>query len=273
MDKGWNQSRLYRAMRVKSSALCVGLDTQPEHLPAEFTKNAEGWLAFNKNVIDATRPYAVAYKPNLAFYEAYGAMGWEVLKETFDYIGPDFFKIADAKRGDIGNTAEAYAKAIFEHLGADAVTLQPYMGTDSIQPFLAYEGKVSIVLGVTSNAGAIDFQQQLMANGNPLFAVVCEKIKALGSPEQLMVVTGATQLSSIAKVRTILPHHTFLVPGIGHQGGDLQQLMKVGLGAPSPGLLINVSRGITHQGPGMTPLQTASMYQKQTASLFENTIR
>lgn len=269
MDKGWNQRRLHAAMWAKKTALCVGLDTQPDQLPPEYSKNAEGWLAYNQAVIDETRPYAVAYKPNLAFYEAYGAMGWEVLKATFSYIGHDFFKIADAKRGDIGNTAEAYARAMFEELGADAVTLQPYMGTDSILPYLAYKEKMSIVLGITSNAGSQDFQFMPMANGAPLFEAVCEKIKSIGSPEQVMVVTGATQLPALARIREILPHHTFLVPGIGHQGGDLQELIQLGVGDPAPGLLVNVSRGITHLWPQKTAKLLALGYQMQLTNLFK----
>ncbi len=268
MDKGWNQRRLHAAMWAKKTALCVGLDTQPDQLPPEYSKDAEGWLAYNQAVIDETRPYAVAYKPNLAFYEAYGAMGWEVLKATFSYIGHDFFKIADAKRGDIGNTAEAYARAMFEELGADAVTLHPYMGTDSLLPFLAYKEKMSIVLGITSNTGSKDFQLQPMANGAPLFEAVCEKIKSLGSPDQVMVVTGATQLQALARIREILPHHTFLVPGIGHQGGDLKELIRLGIGDPAPGLLINVSRGITHQWPGKSAQQMATDYTFELKKLF-----
>lgn len=245
MNPEWNQSRLYQCMREKKSALCIGLDTSPEQLPPGYEAGEKGWLKFNQDLIDQTRHLAVAYKPNLAFYEAYGLSGWKVLMETMRHIGQEHFIIADAKRGDIGNTAAAYARAIFTELGAHAVTLHPYLGYESVAPFLKYPGRVSIILGFTSNPGAESIQALPCKNNKPLFINILEQCKTWASTEQLMVVAGATQPDRIREIREILPDHTLLVPGVGVQGGKIEDVLEAGKVQNGPGLLINASRGIS----------------------------
>ncbi len=225
--------------------LCVGLDTDLQKLPAHLPRTAAGMLTFNKAIIDATRPYCVAYKPNLAFYEWMGAEGWQVLQETISYIGNDHFIIADAKRGDIGNTSTYYARAFFETLNCDAVTVAPYMGEDSVAPFLQFPGKWAIVLGLTSNKGSSDFQQLTLSNGNSLFEEVLTAVSKWGTPANLMYVIGATHPESFRQIRVLLPHHFLLVPGIGAQGGDLISVCQYGKNDEG-GLLINASRSILY---------------------------
>lgn len=239
-------SELFAHIKQKSSYLCVGLDTDPDKLPAHLRSAADPVFEFNKQIIDATHAYCVAYKPNLAFYEAQGPKGWESLRKTLDYIPKDVFTIADAKRGDIGNTASLYAKTFFEYLDFDALTVAPYMGEDSVKPFLQYDGKWVILLAHTSNPGSQDFQMiESKQTGRKLYEEVMLKALQWGSPEQLMFVVGATQAEKIASIRKIAPDNFFLVPGIGAQGGDLQAVSRSGMNSRC-GLLVNSSRAIIY---------------------------
>lgn len=238
-----NRQALFEQIKRKRSFLCVGLDPDINRMP-DFLEGDV--LTFNKAVIDATRPYCVAYKPNTAFYEALGLDGLQILKDTIDYIGDEHLVIADAKRGDIGNTSKHYAKAAFEHWGADAITIAPYMGSDSVKPFLEFPGKWVILLALTSNAGSQDFQLlKDSESGQPLYETVMRKAATWGSPEQLMYVCGATHPEYFAELRKIVPDHFFLVPGIGAQGGDLQAVCRYGMNKHC-GLLVNSSRGIIY---------------------------
>lgn len=236
-----------------NSFLCVGLDPDLSKMPVSLSeKGVAGVLEFNKRIIDATAPYAVAYKPNLAFYEVFGADGYRVFIETCDYIRinyPDKFIIADAKRGDIGNTAKMYARSIFEHTACDAVTVAPYMGEDSVKPFLDFEGKWVILLALTSNKGSEDFQMIADKDGKRLFEHVIMKSQNWGTPENMMYVVGATRGELIGDVRRLAPESFFLVPGVGAQGGSLKEVCKFGL-TKEIGLLVNSSRGIIHASSG-----------------------
>ncbi|GAB4349269.1 MAG: orotidine-5'-phosphate decarboxylase [Flammeovirgaceae bacterium] len=229
--------------------MCVGLDTDLSKIPSFLRKESDPIFAFNRSIIDATIDYAVAYKPNLAFYEALGAKGWESLQKTLEYIPKNIFTIADAKRGDIGNTSTLYAKAFFEQMNFDAITVAPYMGEDSVKPFLAFTDKWLIILGLTSNTGSSDFQQQTLNNGKMLFEEVIEKSQNWGTDEQIMYVVGATKAESFEKIRKIAPHHFLLVPGIGAQGGDLAYVAQYGMNKTC-GLLVNASRSILYASSG-----------------------
>jgi orotidine-5'-phosphate decarboxylase len=235
----------------KRSYLCVGLDTDLTLIPEHLRDSSDAMFEFNKAIIDATHDVCVAYKINTAFYEALGVKGWEALERTVQYIPEHLFTIADAKRGDIGNTATQYANAFFKTLPFDAVTVAPYMGHDSIKPFLNFDGKWAIVLGLTSNPGAEDFElQKLQANSEKaLFELVLEKVSALGTNENIMFVVGATRPEQVAHIRNLLPDHFFLVPGVGAQGGDLKAISAAGLNADA-GLLVNASRAIIYAGNG-----------------------
>ncbi len=261
-----NRSQLIDTIRTKKSLLCVGLDTDPEALPTHLSGTPDAVFEFNRQIIDATREFAVSYKLNTAFYEAQGLAGWEALEKTRQYIGTGCLTIADAKRGDIGNTARQYAKTFFETYPFDAVTIAPYMGEDSVAPFLDYSGKWGIVLGLTSNAGSADFQQLKTETGEPLFEQVLRKTASWGSPENLMFVVGATQPQGLAQIRKLLPEHFFLVPGVGAQGGDVPSVCAAGCNADG-GLLINVSRGICSLSKGADfadkAHQAAKDYQRQ----------
>lgn len=237
-----NKATLIKAIEEKQSMLCIGLDPDLEKLPKSFSKDAEGILKFNLEIIEATAPYAVAYKPNFAFYECLGSEGWDVLAETFKAIPNGCFTIADAKRGDIGNTATKYAEAVFTQLGADSITIAPYMGRDSVAPFLAFPEKWGIVLGLTSNSGSADFQHTPTPEG-PLYQKVMRVASTWGSAENLMFVVGATQATYFKHIREFLPDHFLLVPGIGAQGGDLEAVCAYGINQDG-GLLINVGRAI-----------------------------
>lgn len=230
-------------IKSKQSYLCVGLDTDIEKLPSHLPKNKEGVIAFNKAIIDATAPYCVSYKINTAFYESQGIAGWEAMEATLSHIPSTHFTIADAKRGDIGNTSAQYAKTFFEVLPFDAITVAPYMGKDSIDPFLAYTNKFTIVLGLTSNTGSANFEQQKLSTGQFLYESVLEQVSNWSSPEQLMFVVGATKAEDLASIRKIIPHHFLLVPGVGAQGGSLEEVTKFGKNKDI-GLLINASRAI-----------------------------
>lgn len=243
--RAMTRQELFQQIIKKQSYLCVGLDTDLDKIPKSLLTTKDPVFEFNKRIIDATAPFCVAYKPNLAFYEALGARGWESLQRTIEYIPQDQFVIADAKRGDIGNTSGLYAKAFFEKLFCDAVTVAPYMGEDSVKPFLNYPGKWVIVLAHTSNPGSNDFQTLRLQNGNTLYEEVMVKTSSWGSPDQLMFVVGATQAEKIKSIRARIPEHFFLVPGVGAQGGDLAALTRDGINA-QVGLLVNASRSILY---------------------------
>ncbi len=240
-----NRAELVSLIKQRQSFLCVGLDTDLAKVPAKFLKTNDPVFEFNKAVIDATRDYCVAYKPNLAFYECLGRKGWESFEKTIEYIGKSHFTIADAKRGDIGNTSTYYAKTFFEVMGCDSVTIAPYMGKDSVEPFLKFKDKWAIVLALTSNEGAVDFQFQQLALGDRLFEKVLKQTKTWGTDENLMFVVGATRPEMLGDIRKIVPDHFLLVPGVGAQGGSLQEVCKFGF-TPDCGLLINASRSIIY---------------------------
>jgi orotidine-5'-phosphate decarboxylase len=241
-----NRKQLIEQIKLKQSFLCVGLDTDLAKIPTYLLKTDDPVFEFNKQIIDATAKYAVAYKPNIAFYEMLGPAGWESLKKTLDYIPENIFTIADAKRGDIGNTSGYYAKAFYDHYNFDSVTLAPYMGVDSIKPFIR-DDKWAIVLGLTSNEGAFDFQKLDLKSGLKLFEEVIKKSASWGNKENMMYVVGATRGDRIDQVRKLIPDHFLLVPGIGAQGGNLEEVCKYGLNA-DVGLLVNSSRGIIYAG-------------------------
>jgi len=239
---------LIQQIEAKKSMLCVGLDVDLDKIPEHLLELEDPIFEFNKAIIDATQEYCVAYKPNIAFYEAYGLKGWEALKKTIDYLNthyPEQFTIADAKRGDIGNTSSMYAKAFFEDLNFDSVTVAPYMGKDSVEPFLKFKNKHSILLGLTSNAGASDFQLT-STEGEMLFEKVIRTSTTWENSEQLMYVVGATKAEYLKTIRTILPSQFLLIPGVGAQGGSLDEVCKYGLCEETYGLLINSARGIIY---------------------------
>lgn len=240
-----NRSELIEQIREKQSFLCVGLDTDLNKIPKHLLQFDDPIFEFNKAIIDATKEFCVAYKPNIAFYECYGPKGWESLKKTIDYIPKNILTIADAKRGDIGNTSTYYAQTFFEYLNCDAVTVAPYMGEDSVKPFLAFENKWTIVLALTSNPGSNDFQQIKDQNGEAFFKSVLKKTASWGTPENTMFVVGATRAEGIAEVRQLVPDYFFLVPGVGAQGGSLEDVCRYGWNKDC-GLLVNSSRGIIY---------------------------
>jgi orotidine-5'-phosphate decarboxylase len=243
---------LIEQIQKKSSFLCVGLDVDLDKIPPHLLKEEDPIFAFNKAIIDATHSYAVAYKPNMAFYEAYGVKGWLALEKTIQYLNsnyPEVFTIADAKRGDIGNTASRYAKAFFEDLGFNSITVAPYMGKDSVEPFLAFEDKFTILLGLTSNPGAADFEMLPMANGKYLYETVIETAAQYKNAHQLMYVVGATQATAIKDIRALVPDSFLLVPGVGAHGGSLADVCLEGFN-DQVGLLVNSSRGIIYASSG-----------------------
>ena len=251
-----NKAKLVELIRSRKSFLCVGLDTDPTKLPAGV-----GALEFNKAIIDATREFAVAYKPNLAFYEAMGREGWDILQETVAYIGYEHFTIADAKRGDIGNTSSYYAKAFFETYGFDSITVAPYMGKDSVSPFLQFQDKWAIVLALTSNEGSRDFQTQKIGE-EYLFEKVLRDVASWGTDDNTMFVVGATKAESLAQIRQIIPNHFLLVPGVGAQGGSLQDVVKYGMNN-EVGLLVNASRSILYASSGADYASAAAAEAKK----------
>ncbi len=244
-----NAEQLSQKIIEKESFLCIGLDTDINKIPACLLSYEDPVFEFNKQIIDATHFYAVAYKPNVAFYEVNGETGWKTLKKTVTYIrekDPGIFIIADAKRGDIGNTSRLYARAFFETLEVDALTIAPYMGRDSILPFLEYKEKWVILLALTSNAGASDFQFFYNEKEHiALYQKVLQTAKTWGSPDQMMFVTGATRADKLAEVRKIVPDHFLLIPGVGTQGGNLEKVAKYGMNSRC-GILVNSSRGIIY---------------------------
>lgn len=243
------RTELFTQIQQKQSYLCIGLDSDIAKIPKHLLQYNDPVFEFNKQIIDATQDLCVAYKPNLAFYEALGAKGWESLEKTIHYIRDEHFIIADAKRGDIGNTSNLYAKAFFETLNVDAVTVAPYMGEDSVKPFLNFKNKWVILLALTSNHGSNNFQFLLQENGKPLYEKVMRKAMEWGSAEELMFVIGATHPEKMQEIRAIAPDYFFLVPGVGAQGGDLSAISRYGMNDHC-GLLVNSSREILFAGNG-----------------------
>ena len=244
-----NREELIAQIKTKQSFLCIGLDTDLNRIPEQLLSCDDPVFEFNKQIIDATHDLCVAYKPNLAFYESLGAKGWESLAKTMAYIPKEIFTIADAKRGDIGNTSKMYAKTFFETLDFDAVTVAPYMGIDSVMPFLEFEGKWVILLALTSNKGSQDFQMTQQEEGVPLYEKVMRKAQEWGTDSNLMYVVGATHPEKFAEIRRIAPAHFLLVPGVGAQGGTVEAVTQYGQNQDI-GLLINSSRGIIYAGQG-----------------------
>jgi orotidine-5'-phosphate decarboxylase len=244
------RKELFEQIKLKRSYLCVGLDTDLNKIPPHLLQSEDPVFEFNKAIIDVTKDLCVAYKPNIAFYEAMGPKGWRSLEKTLDYIPSTHFTIADAKRGDIGNTSKLYAKAFFEQMNFDSVTVAPYMGEDSVMPFLEFENKWVILLALTSNKGSQDFQFiQSAKDGQPLYEKVMRRAMKWGSPGNLMFVTGATHPEKFEELRSISPDNFFLVPGIGAQGGDLEGVSNFGIN-DHVGLLVNSSRSIIYAGQG-----------------------
>lgn len=242
------REQLIKRIKETNNCLCIGLDTDINRLPSHFKKDAASVLEFNKKIIDATQNHCVAYKINTAFYESMGAEGWHVLEKTAEYLPEGHLKIADAKRGDIGNTSAQYAKAFFEAMPFDAVTVAPYMGKDSIEPFLQFQGKWTIVLGLTSNPGSYDFQRRVAGN-TQLWQDVLEQTSQYGNKGNTMYVVGATRSEDMKEVRKTVPDHFLLVPGIGAQGGSIEDVIVNGRN-DDVGLLINVSRSVIFAGNG-----------------------
>ena len=245
-----NSQALFSQIKKKNSFLCVGLDPVMERIPTHLLKESDPIFEFGRQIIEHTADQAVAYKPNIAFYEALGPKGWESLQKTLEYIPEDILTIADAKRGDIGNTSALYAKAFFEQLDFDAITVAPYMGRDSVEPFLEFDSKWVILLALTSNQGNQDFQMFRNEKGRHLYEEVITKSQEWGTKDNLMFVVGATRGEKIGTARALAPEHFFLVPGIGAQGGSLKDVVKYGMN-PSCGLLVNSSRGITYASAGL----------------------
>lgn len=244
------RQELIAQIEVKKSFLCIGLDTDIKKIPGHLLKTPDPVFEFNKQIIDATADFCVAYKPNLAFYEALGPSGMESLQKTVEYIPDDILTIADAKRGDIGNTSSLYARAFFENMPFDAVTVAPYMGEDSVKPFFNYEGKWVILLALTSNPGSRDFQDLITEGAaKKVYEVVLEKSKIWGNDHNMMYVVGATKAESLREIRNIVPRHFLLVPGVGAQGGSLEEVAKYGMNSDC-GLLVNSSRGIIYASNG-----------------------
>ena len=260
-----NRQQLINEIFTKKSFLCVGLDTDINKIPEHLKKEEDPIFAFNKAIIDATAPYCVAYKPNLAFYECYGLKGMVAFEKTIKYLKenhPNHFIIADAKRGDIGNTSKMYAQTFFEEYNLDSVTVAPYMGEDSVKPFLEYDGKWVILLALTSNKGSHDFQLTEDQQGERLFEKVLKKSQEWGTTENLMYVVGATQGKMFEDIRRIAPNHFLLVPGVGAQGGSLQEVCKYGM-TKDCGLLVNSSRGIIYAGKDKDFAEMAAQKAKE----------
>lgn len=260
-----NRQQLINEIFTKKTFLCVGLDTDINKIPAHLKNEDDPIFAFNKAIIDATAPYCVAYKPNLAFYECYGLKGMLAFEKTIQYIKenhPNHFIIADAKRGDIGNTSKMYAQTFFEEYNLDSVTVAPYMGEDSVKPFLEYDGKWVILLALTSNKGSHDFQLTEDNQGERLFEKVLKKSQEWGTTENLMYVVGATQGKMFEDIRRIAPEHFLLVPGIGAQGGSLQEVCKYGM-TKDCGLLVNSSRGIIYASTDTDFAEVAAVKAKE----------
>lgn len=263
-----NRTALINTIKEKKSFLCIGLDTDITKIPKHLLKEEDPVFTFNKAIIDATQDICVSYKINTAFYEAQGLAGWQSMQRTLEYIPSSSFTIADAKRGDIGNTSTQYAKAFFEQMKFDSITVAPYMGKDSVQPFLQFDDKWTIVLALTSNEGAFDFQY-LLCDGEELFLQVLTKISSWGTPQNLMFVVGATKSAQLLAIRKIVPDHFLLIPGVGTQGGDLHEVCRFGLNQ-DVGLLINVSRQIIYAGSGENYAEEARRAALQLQEQMKN---
>ena len=261
-----NQQQLFEQIQKKRSFLCVGLDSDILKIPKHLLDTSDPVFSFNKEIIDATAEYSVAYKPNLAFYESLGWQGWESLEKTVMYVRskhPEIFLIADAKRGDIGNTSNLYARAFFDKLDFDAITVAPYMGEDSVKPFMTYLDKWVILLALTSNKGAFDFQfLKDEKSGDQLFETVLKTSQTWGTEENMMYVVGATKAEKLKEIREIVPNHFLLVPGVGAQGGSLQEVAKNGMNSKC-GLLVNSSRGIIYASNGVDFAEKAGEAAKE----------
>lgn len=266
-----HKEKLVSLIKQRQSYLSVGLDTDLDKIPTYLLDTEDPIFEFNKAIIDATRDLCVAYKPNTAFYECYGANGWASLQKTIDYIGKDHFIIADAKRGDIGNTSARYAKAFFEDMGADGVTVAPYMGEDSVGPFFGYDGKWVILLALTSNKGSKDFQNDVIAStgsGKKVYEKVIETSSKWGSESSLMYVVGATHPEQLGEIRKMIPNHFLLIPGVGAQGGDLTEVSNQSLN-PECGILVNSSRGIIYASNGKDFAEAAASKAKEMQSTMQ----
>ena len=276
------RTELYQHIQQKHSFLCVGLDTDPDRIPSHLHREDDPVFAFNRQIIDATVDYCVAYKPNVAFYEALGPSGWESLQKTIEYIPDDCFTIADAKRGDIGNTSRLYAKAFFETMNFDAITVAPYMGKDSVVPFWTYADRWVILLALTSNPGSYDFQHLTSSETyTPLYQQVIHKSQQWdesqnANVDRLMYVVGATQTDRLEEIRKLAPDHFLLVPGVGAQGGSLAEVARYGMNAQC-GLLVNSSRGIIYAGDGPDFAQkagrVAQALQQEMADLLDKWLK
>lgn len=267
-----NYKELVNQIKFKKSFLCVGLDTDVKKIPRFLMDYNDPVFEFNKRIIDATKPYCVAYKPNIAFYEAMGSKGWDALKQTLEYIPEDIFTIADAKRGDIGNTSDLYARTYFETYNFNSLTVAPYMGSDSVLPYFSYKGKWVILLGLTSNIGALDFETQELANGKMLFEEVLTQSLKWGNKENLMYVVGATRGENFKKIRAIAPDSFLLVPGVGAQGGSLMEVVEHGMNS-NVGLLVNSSREIIYASSDKdfaekAGLKAKELQQQMAAAMF-----
>lgn len=265
-----NRTQLIEQIKAKRSFLCIGLDTDRSKIPSHLLEEPDPIFAFNRAIVEATRDLCVSYKINTAFYEAEGEMGWVAMRKTLDFIGRDHLVIADAKRGDIGNTSEQYARAFFETLSFDAITVAPYMGSDSVKPFLKWRDKWAVVLGLTSNEGAADFE--LQPSGNELlYERVLRTASGWGTKDNMMFVIGATRAEAFANVRRILPDHFLLVPGVGAQGGSLTEVYQMGCNQ-EVGLLVNVSRAVIYASSqadfSAKAREAARVYQQEMAVLL-----
>ncbi|MCD8185726.1 MAG: orotidine-5'-phosphate decarboxylase [Rikenellaceae bacterium] len=271
-----NAQQLFERIRTKQSFLCVGLDTDSAKIPEHLLSHEDAVFEFNRSIVDATAPYTVCYKPNLAFYEAAGTKGWQSLHKIVSYIKdkyPDMLIIADAKRGDIGNTSEMYARAFFMDMKVDAVTLSPYMGQDTVKPFLSFPDKWSVLLALTSNPSARDFETLELAEGGKLYEKVIRTSMQWGSVDNTMYVVGATQAQMLADIRRIIPDHFLLVPGVGAQGGSLQEVARYGMNSRC-GLLVNSSRAIIYADKTVHFAQVAGQQARamrdEMAALLKN---
>jgi orotidine-5'-phosphate decarboxylase len=268
-----NRQELISQIKKKKSFLCIGLDSDIKKIPTHLLALEDPVFEFNKQIIDATKDLCVAYKPNIAFYESMGAVGWESLQKTLEYIPNNIFTIADAKRGDIGNTSSMYGRAFFENINFDSVTVTPYMGKDSVMPFLDFKNKWAIVLLLTSNKGGSDFQNIEDNNGKALFEQVLETSKNWGTDKNMMYVVGATRAEQLLQIRKIIPNHFLLVPGVGEQGGSLKDVAKYAINSDC-GLLVNSSRGIIYAGSGIdfaekAKLEAQKLQQEMAVLLLE----
>jgi orotidine-5'-phosphate decarboxylase len=267
-----NRKQLIAQIRTKQNYLCVGLDTDINKIPKHLQSNPNAIFLFNKAIIDATKDYCIGYKLNTAFYEVLGVAGWEALEKTVTYIPSTHFKIADAKRGDIGNTSAQYAKTFFETFSFDAVTVAPYMGEDSIRPFLEYENKFAIVLGLTSNKGAYDFELLKTSADIFFYEKIIDTVCKWGTPDNLMFVTGATQAYKLKNIRKIIPDHFLLIPGVGAQGGSLKEVSEYGMNKDC-GLIVNASRAIIYKSGEENFAEEAASAAKEYAEEMREYIK